>query len=379
MSAANTSPDTAAGAVAPHGWLGLVQRGVGGSALPGVALPQLLTRGTLMAEFTLNRGQSGPLPLVHLATHAEWARLFSLALTYDGRLMLRQRQGGAQAAVSLNAADLVEAGGNFRLTYGWDAPARQSLLTLEALDGGAIRQAVGRNPLPMPKTDLVAILAGQGAAAHGGALGWLGLGAGCMPVGPGAAFAPSTLIETPAGPRAAAAIRAGEQVLTADAGPQEVLWSGRLALPALGALAPVRLGAGRFGRTRDLWVLPQTRVVVADATVEYLFGADAVLVEARHLVDGVSASLIERPRVLAWHGILLRGHHLLVADGLRLESLYLGALASAPEIAATTALASLAATGGLPTHRRPTLRELRPFEAASLASARARFHAPVAA
>ncbi|MDP3860971.1 MAG: Hint domain-containing protein [Phaeovulum sp.] len=366
-------------AMARHGWLGFCQRGTGGEPLPGVALPQLLARGTLLAEFALERGQKGPLPLVHMASREGWPRLLSLALSGDGRLILHQRQGLALATVSLAAADLLGAGGQFRLSYGWDAPARQSLLTLEALDRGAIRQAAGLNPLPLPQADLVALLAGHGAAAQAGALLWLAFNDGAVPVGPGAAFAPSTPIETPDGPRPAAEIRAGDRVQTTDAGAQEVLWSGSLALPALGALAPIRLGAGRFGRSRDLWVLPQTRIATHDTTIEYLFGTESVLVEARHLVDGASACHIERPGVLTWHGILLRGHHLLVADGLHMESLYAGALAAAPELAATTALAALAALGQLPTHRRPVLRELRPYEAASLAAARARFHAPVAA
>ena len=366
-------------ATAHQGWLGLYQRGIGGQPLAGAALPQLMARGTLLAEFVLERGQHGPLPLVHLATHAGWPRLLSLALAGDGRLMLRQRQGEAHAAVSLAAADFLGGGGRFRLTYRWNAPGRHSLLTLESLDGGAIRQAVGANPLPMPQADLAALLAGRGAAVHGDALRWLALSEGTVPVGPGAAFAPSTRVETPSGPRPAMQIRAGDFVQTADAGAQEVLWSGRVALPALGSLAPIRLGAGRFGRTRDIWVLPHTRIAMTGSTVEYMFGTDCVLVEARHLLDSVSASQIERPSVLAWHGILLRGHHLLVADGQQIESLYTGALAAAPMLAATTALADIAAMGKLPTHHRPAIRELRPYEATALAAARARFHAPVAA
>ncbi len=365
---------------APQGaWSGLWQRGRGGSLLPGEVLPGLLARGTLMAEFVLERGQFGPLSLVHMATHADWPRLFSLAITTEGRLMLRQRQGDALAAVSLDAADLLAGGGALRVSFSWDAPAGQSVLTLESLDGGAMRQRAGANPLPLPAADLDALLTGHGAAVHCSALRWLGLARGQMPVGPGALFAPSTPLETPKGPRPAAQILAGDWVNTLDAGVQKVQWSGRVRLPALGALAPIRLSAGRFAKSTDLWVLPQTQVAVTDATVEYLFGTDAVLVEARYLVDQLSVTQIERPVVLSWHGILLRGHHVLIADGFGLESLFLGALAGAPELAATTALAPLVATGAAPLHRRPALRVLRPFEAASLAAARSRFHAPVAA
>ncbi len=370
---------TPAKPVAAPGWLGMIQHGSGGHLVAGTVLPPLLTQGTLLAEFVLQRGQRGQVSLVHLVTDEDWPRLLSFEITAEGRFVVRQRQGEARASVSLDAAGLLGSGGRFRVSYRWQSPARRSLLTLESLDGGVIRQAAGVNPLPMPRQDLLALLTRTGAALQGAALDWLALSAALVPVGPGAAFAPATPIETPEGPRPAALIRSGDWVQTADAGAQQVLWSGRVALPTLGALAPVRLAAGRFTRNEDVWVLPHTRIAVRDAAVEYLFGTESVLVETRHLVDGVTASRIERPGVLGWHGILLRGHHLLMADGLHLESLYAGALSAAPELAATTALAGLAASGDLPTHRRPALRELYPYEAASLAGARAQLRAPVAA
>jgi hypothetical protein len=359
-------------------WLGFHRRGHRDAAPFETALPQLLARGTLMAEFTPAREEHGPLTLVHQAAQDGWPRQFALTLTADERIVLHQRQGQTHAELSLTTAGLISKGGRIRLNYHWDAPARLSQLTLEALDNGAVRQATGQCPLPLPRADIQTLLR-EGGDAHVGSLDWLAIARGNVPVGPGAAFAPSTPIETPQGPRPAASIHAGDWVQTADSGPQQVLWSDRICLPALGALAPIRLSARYFGHTQDLWVLPHTRVVVSGAAVEYLFGLENVLVEARHLVDDISAASAEHERALGWQGILLRGHHLLIADGVHIESLFAGGLAAAPEIAATTAFARLSATGQLPRHKRSVLRELCAYEAASLRASRVRARAPLAA
>lgn len=361
------------------GWLGGHIRGRGYVPLSTNPVPALMSTGTLMLEFTLERGQSGPLPLLHYATRAGWPRLLSLSLTAEGRFALSQRQGDALTTLSLGAEAETAAGGRMRLSWSWDGPARRSQLTLEALDDGTLRQRAGVDPLPVPRDDILALLAASGPARLGAQVEWLAVGTQIQPVGPGACFAPSTLLETPQGPRPASVIRAGDWVETADAGPQQVLWSGRISLPSLGALRPVRLCAPSFGRASDLWVLPHQRIAISGASVEYLFGDDEVLIEARHLVDGCTALQPDQPAVLGWQGILLDRHHLLIADGCRMESLFSGGLARHPAIAATTALADLAAAGRLPLHRDPARRALCPYEAMTLVSNRAQGRGPVAA
>jgi hypothetical protein len=379
MASAATARGHSARPGAGPGWIGFRDFAHGSSALDPAAGPALVARGTLLAEFAVAQGQAGRLPLISHVGAGGTPRLFSVEIGADGRLVVLQRQGAAGAVLTLAAAAMLAEGGRMRLNYRWDAPANSSLLTLEALDKGLIRQAEGAAALALPRHDLLALLRGGPGTAHTDALGWMAVAQQPVPVGPGAAFAPSTPIATPEGTRAAGLIAAGDWVETADAGPQQVVWSGRLCLPALGRLAPVLLRAPYFGLARDLWVLPQTRIAVSGAAVEYLFGVDAVLVEARHLVDGITAETRQGPRALGWQGILLRGHHLLIADGARVESLFLGGLAAAPDLAATTALAGPAAAGVLPLHRRGVLRELCSYEAASLAAARARARAPLAA
>ncbi len=187
------------------------------------------------------------------------------------------------------------------------------------------------------------------------------------------------MIDTPQGPRPAGAIRAGDLVTTVDAGARPVLWSGRVCLPALGALRPVRLCAPRFGQTRDLWLLPQHRVARSGAAVATLFGTPEVLIEVRHLLDGVTALQPDGAAVMPWHGLLLDDHHLLTADGCRIESLGLGRLTRSPALAATTAPGALAAEGRLPVHPAPARPILSGAEARQLAAAQIKGRAARAA
>ena len=100
---------------------------------------------------------------------------------------------------------------------------------------------------------------------------------------------------------------------------------------------------------------------------------------ARDLADGCTALQPDRPCVLNWHGLLLDGHHLLIADGCPVESLSIGRLAGQPALARTTALAPLVLDSCLPMHRAPMRRALAPFEAQALAAARRQGRGPVAA
>ena len=106
---------------------------------------------------------------------------------------------------------------------------------------------------------------------------------------------------------------------------------------------------------------------------------DEVLIAARHLVDGCAAQQPDRPCVLNWHGLLLADHHLLIADGCRIESLGVGRLARQPVLARSTALSDLAAAGTLPQHCAPVRRTLLPFEVQALGSARDQGRGPIAA
>lgn len=355
---------------ADHGWIAAHIAHRGPVRFDDRRLPELIAQGSLMLEFTLMRGEEAPLPLIQLHRREGWRNFLSLHLDADGRIVLAQRRGDAVHAVSIDATQERLSGGRMRLSWRWNGPRRESLLTLEALDQGTIRQQSGLAPLPLTRAEFLALVTTGSEARIGPRVDWLAVGDHLQPMGPGGCFAPATPIETPNGPVPAARLRAGDLVETVDAGPQEVLWSGRIELPALGHLRPVKLCAPVFTDTRDLWVMPQHRVALSGPSVDFILGEDEVLIEARKLVDGCAALQPDRPMVLGWQGILLEGHHLLIADGCKIESLHIGRLARQPLLAATTAMAGLAREERLPLHRKPMRKIVQGFEARTLASAR---------
>lgn len=135
-------------------------------------------------------------------------------------------------------------------------------------------------------------------------------------------FAKEALIDTPEGPRAAHTLRPGDRVLTADGGAQEVIWAGTRQVPGAGNGAPVTIPPGVMGNARALRLSQQHRVLIRDARAELLFGAEEVLVPAKALValPGVYIRAVE---TISYVHLLLSDHHILSAEGVACESLYL--------------------------------------------------------
>ena len=136
-------------------------------------------------------------------------------------------------------------------------------------------------------------------------------------------FLRGSLIETPQGPRPVEELVAGDLVMTLDHGPQPLRWAGSSRVPGTGMLAPVRISAGHLGNGRDLCLSPNHRVLVSGPMAELLFGEAEVLVAVRHLVDGRWVRVEPKAEVEYFH-LLLDGHEILLAEGMPVESLYLG-------------------------------------------------------
>lgn len=146
-------------------------------------------------------------------------------------------------------------------------------------------------------------------------------------------FAAGTQIKTISGDVRVETLEAGDLVLTADHGYQEILWIGktRLSPRQLGGtpnLVPIRIPAGALGNglpTEPLLVSPQHRVLVRSELVEEMTGAAEVLVAAKHLV-GTAGIHIARDvtEVEYWH-FLFAQHEVVFANGAPSESLFTGA------------------------------------------------------
>lgn len=146
-------------------------------------------------------------------------------------------------------------------------------------------------------------------------------------------LADGALILTPGGQVPVERLRPGDLVLTADHGAQPLRWIGRrtvgLAEQSLHpAMGPVRIARGALGPElprRGLWVSRQHRLLVA---------ADAAgpqgLLAACLLPERPGIGPPGRTRALIWHHLLFDRHEVIFAEGIAVESLYLG-----PRMAAT--------------------------------------------
>lgn len=136
-------------------------------------------------------------------------------------------------------------------------------------------------------------------------------------------FTAGTMIATPEGEKPVEWLRIGDLVMTRDAGPQPILWTGGRQVRGYGSYAPVRFETGSLGNSRPLLVSQQHRMLVSGWRAELACGSDEVLVAAKHLVDGQSVRLTEMAHLHYVH-ILLDAHHILIAEGAPSESLFPG-------------------------------------------------------
>ena len=165
-------------------------------------------------------------------------------------------------------------------------------------------------------------------------------------------------------------LRRGDMVETLETGLSPVLQVVRRTVPAFGSFRPVRLRAPYFGLLQDVIVAPDQRLVVGGSEVEYTFGREAVLVPARHLVNGVSAIAVTGRLTATYVQVILQRHDSIIAAGCPVESLYVGRLRRKRDQLAASLLAPFQ-RALLPEHARSAYLMVKPFEAITLMQSRA--------
>ena len=148
----------------------------------------------------------------------------------------------------------------------------------------------------------------------------------------GVCFCAGTLIETPLGAIAVQNLNVKDMVTTVDHGPQPIRWIESSTVSAQdlnenAALRPVRIAAGALGAgvpQRDLYVSQQHRILMAGPAVELLFGEAEVLVPAKSLTNWPGIEIVASATPVEYFHILLDRHEVLLAEGAKAESLYLG-------------------------------------------------------
>ncbi len=142
-------------------------------------------------------------------------------------------------------------------------------------------------------------------------------------------FLPGTLIKTRCGEVPVEQLAAGELVATASGRYAPILWAGstRVAVSALKrnpALRPVRIGIGAIGNDRELKVSQQHRILFSGLKAQVVFGELEVLVPAKSLLDLQNVTLIGDAEAVVYHHLLLDRHEIIFANGIPVESLFLG-------------------------------------------------------
>lgn len=182
-------------------------------------------------------------------------------------------------------------------------------------------------------------------------------------------FTPGTLIETETGLVPVEDLRAGDRVLTRDAGPQPLVWVGSVTLSAQDLrrhpeFQPVRIRAHAFGPgypARDLLVSPQHRILLRGWQAELYYGTPEVLAAAIHLIDGKRVIRDPARDGIRYLHIMCDAHQIIRAEQLETETFLPGEAALAGVPAATLAellalFPDLAAPHTPPRPARPILR-----------------------
>jgi hypothetical protein len=190
------------------------------------------------------------------------------------------------------------------------------------------------------------------------------------PVGPMPTLLPNTPVATPWGYHDVGQLKRGDTVMTCNSGVVPVVHRISRTVPARGSFRPLRLRAPYFGLQQDIIVSPEHRLLIDGPEVEYLFGQEAVLVPARHLVNGFTAFAEAAGPTVCYTQLLLPRHETLLAAGTSLESLYVGRIRRQAGALSTSLLRGFDRSG-LPEHGKPSHQVLRQFEAIHLAKRRA--------
>lgn len=352
------------GRFAPCG-LGLLRQA---KALIDTGDGAMMDRGTLVVELRL-LPDGRPHELFGLESRHPAPRRLMIQALPGGSIALVHQQGDrmCHAVVRLPATERAEL---VRISYAWDAATGFGRLALEQPETGGVVSVPVRGPMPLPVRDARAMMLGKPGRVRAQDVDHAAISTRIEPIGPQPSLALDVPVATPFGYRQAGKLQRGDTVITEAAGAVPVLHRIDRTVPARGSFRPLRLFAPYFGLAQDITVSQAQRLVIRGSEVEYLFGREAVLVPALHLLNGHVGRIAPAGPVIRYTQLILPGHETVLTAGTWSESLYLGRIRRNAQRVAESTLAGLDRSR-LPEHGRPAFQVLRRFEAVTLADQRA--------
>lgn len=361
-------------------WIGLTDRkegrfapfglGEAKAAAPLVAKKPgaVLARGTLVVDAQL-LPDGRPQELFGFEAAHPWPRRLVIQVLPGGSISLVHQQADrvCHAVLRWPATERTE---TIRISYAWDAPRGIGQLALELPETGGVETAEVSAPMPLPVQDIRAMMLGHPGHIKARDVAFAAFSTDVEPVGPQPSLTADVPVATPHGYRAAGTLQRGDTVLTEQAGVVPVLHRVDRTVPARGSFQPLRLFAPYFGLVQDIVVAPSQRLVIRGSEVEYLFGREAVLVPALHLLNGHVGRVEPAGPVVRYTQLVLPGHETVMTAGTWSESLYLGRMRRKVQRVDRSVLAGCQRSL-LPEHAKPAFPVLRRFEAVTLADQRA--------
>ena len=328
----------------------------------------LMPRGSIMIETRLSP-DGRPQTLLSYERGFPWQGSISFRAVPGGGIVLVMVQGDDVFHTVLQhrhdaRTDVV------RVTFCWDSEARTGRIAVENPESDSAVVQETPAPPPMLLEDIFTLVRRPQLTEVDPDLVFFAVSDQIEPIGPMPSLVGQAPILTPMGYRPVNTLTCGDTVLTRDHGVVPILARVERQVPALGSFQPVRLRAPYFGLRHDLVVAPHQRLVIGGSEVEYIFGREQVLIPALSLVNGFAALYEEGVRLVRYHQLLLPGHEPVVSASAQLETLYVGRLRRRRDHVAQTLLARVP-RNLMPEHARAGLKVLRPFEAITLAEARA--------
>ncbi|PHQ96615.1 MAG: hypothetical protein COB39_11765 [Marinosulfonomonas sp.] len=326
---------------------------------------EFLERGSIIVETTVDRTNPSAIQLLQCSISGEIMCDFSLSIDGHGAVKAEVRYGKLGSALTV-AGNTSETHTQLRITLTWDMQDKSALLSVESPEHGTLNQTEINTPLSIPLKIIDALLQQNSPAHTDSSITFLGISDQIEPVGFTPSIAGHSPIDTPNGLVPIEALKCGDLVTTVDNGPQPIRWICERCVPTRGLFQPLRLRAPYFGLTRDILVAPEQRLVFENTEIEYLFGVESVLVEARHLTNKVNV-ILEPAKAdsIRLYQLLFDHHEIITVAGCRMESLFVGQIANNPDMLKSTLLGGLPAAD-VPHHKEMARPLLRPYEAMTL-------------
>ncbi len=331
-------------------------------------LNRFMPKGSIILETRLSP-QGRPQKLLGFHRSHPWVSSLEFQALPGGGIVLLIMQGDQvfHATIDHMIEDRTDA---LRITYSWDAPNRWGRLTVELPGTNRFATTVLKDPRPLYLADVREMVCVPGLRHMETDVRFFAVSDDIEPVGPMPALTSAVPILTARGYRPASSLKRGDLVASLDGELLPVLNVVHRTVPARGTFEPVHLRAPYFGLQKDIIVAPYQRLVIGGSRVEYLFGSEHVLVPVQYLMNGTAAFAEKGHALVTYSHVLLPDHEAVIAAGTAVESLNIGRIRRKKDLLPSTLLAQYE-RATLPDHSIAAYPVLRPFDAITLAEARA--------